>query len=45
MSVCVRDAPRLVAVLKEMKEGLDAVTNKVQALTAKVCIYLSVCIY
>ncbi|KAL8103765.1 uncharacterized protein LOC141678757 [Apium graveolens] len=30
------DAPRLVAVLKEMKEGLDAVTNKVQALTAKV---------
>ncbi|XP_063938742.1 uncharacterized protein LOC108197136 isoform X1 [Daucus carota subsp. sativus] len=36
MSVCVRDAPRLVAVLKEMKEGLDAVTNKVQALTAKV---------
>lgn len=30
------DAPRLVAVLKEMKEGLDSVTNKVQALTAKV---------
>ncbi|KAK1378759.1 Neuroguidin-B [Heracleum sosnowskyi] len=31
-----RDAPRLVTVLKEMKEGLDAITNKVQALTAKV---------
>lgn len=30
------DSPRLVAVLKEMKEGLDAVTNKVQALTDKV---------
>ncbi|KAL8103767.1 hypothetical protein AgCh_028099 [Apium graveolens] len=30
------DAPRLVAVLKEMKEGLDVVTIKVQALTAMV---------
>lgn len=31
-----RQAPQLVTVLKEMKEGLDTVTSKVQALTAKV---------
>ncbi|CAI9763026.1 unnamed protein product [Fraxinus pennsylvanica] len=31
-----RETPQLVAVLKEMKEGLDTVRTKVQALTAKV---------
>ncbi|EPS65166.1 hypothetical protein M569_09613, partial [Genlisea aurea] len=31
-----REAPQLIAVLKEMREGLDNVKNKVQALTAKV---------
>ncbi|KAL5559942.1 hypothetical protein UlMin_036153 [Ulmus minor] len=31
-----REAPQLVSVLKEMKDGLDAVRNKVEALTAKV---------
>nr|CAN69547.1 hypothetical protein VITISV_005614 [Vitis vinifera] len=31
-----KEASQLVAVLKEMKEGLDAVRSKVQALTAKV---------
>lgn len=31
-----RESPQLVAVLKEMKEGLDTVRIKVQALTAKV---------
>uniref|UniRef100_A0A9I9CH44 Neuroguidin n=1 Tax=Cucumis melo TaxID=3656 RepID=A0A9I9CH44_CUCME len=31
-----REASQLTALLKEMKEGLDTVTNKVQALTAKV---------
>ncbi|KAK9270342.1 hypothetical protein L1049_025921 [Liquidambar formosana] len=31
-----KEAPQLVALLKEMKEGLDAVRSKVQALTAKV---------
>lgn len=36
-----REAPQLVAVLKEMKEGLDAVRVKVQALTEKVFSYLS----
>ncbi|GMP45691.1 hypothetical protein CsSME_00014129 [Camellia sinensis var. sinensis] len=30
------EAPRLAAVLKEMKEGLDMLRSKVQALTAKV---------
>ncbi|XP_072952294.1 uncharacterized protein [Typha angustifolia] len=35
-STLEREAPRLVAVLKEMKEGLDNVRNKVQALTQKV---------
>lgn len=32
----IRESPQLIAVLKEMKEGLDTVTNKIQALTAKV---------
>ena len=32
----LREASQLTALLKEMKEGLDTVTNKVQALTAKV---------
>lgn len=36
MHLCVRETPHLVAALKEMKAGLDAVTSKVQALTAKV---------
>ena len=36
-----REASQLVAVLKEMKEGLDAVRSKVQALTAKVLKSLS----
>lgn len=31
-----KEAPQLAAVLKEMKEGLDTVKAKVQALTAKV---------
>jgi U3 small nucleolar ribonucleoprotein protein LCP5 len=31
-----REAPQLATVLKEIKEGLDIVRNKVQALTAKV---------
>ena len=31
-----REVPQLKAVLKEMKEGLDIVTNKIQALTEKV---------
>ncbi|KAG6608126.1 Neuroguidin, partial [Cucurbita argyrosperma subsp. sororia] len=31
-----REASQLTALLKEMKDGLDTVTNKVQALTAKV---------
>ncbi|XP_043714677.1 neuroguidin [Telopea speciosissima] len=31
-----KEAPRLVALLKEMKEGLHAVRSKVQALTMKV---------
>ncbi|XP_022133802.1 neuroguidin [Momordica charantia] len=31
-----KEASQLSALLKEMKEGLDTVTNKVQALTAKV---------
>ncbi|XP_042519038.1 neuroguidin [Macadamia integrifolia] len=31
-----KEAPRLVALLKEMKDGLDAVKSKVQALTTKV---------
>ncbi|KDP41500.1 hypothetical protein JCGZ_15907 [Jatropha curcas] len=41
-STCERDqslkkeAPQLAALLKEMKDGLDTVRNKVQALTAKV---------
>ena len=32
----LREASQLTALLKEMKDGLDTVTNKVQALTAKV---------
>ena len=36
-----REASQLAAVLKEMKEGLDAVRGKVQALTAKVLDSLS----
>lgn len=36
MHLCVRETPQLVAALIEMKAGLDAVTSKVQALTAKV---------
>ncbi|GAB4839524.1 hypothetical protein Ancab_029050 [Ancistrocladus abbreviatus] len=31
-----REVPQLAALLKEMKDGLDIVTTKVQALTAKV---------
>ncbi|KAL6503510.1 hypothetical protein OROGR_025433 [Orobanche gracilis] len=31
-----RESPQLVALLKEMKGGLDTVRNKIQALTAKV---------
>ncbi|WCJ18561.1 Sas10/Utp3/C1D family [Euphorbia peplus] len=31
-----KDSGKLAALLKEMKDGLDAVTNKVEALTAKV---------
>lgn len=31
-----RESPQLVALLKEMKVGLDAVRSKVQALTVKV---------
>lgn len=31
-----KEAPQLAAVLREMKAGLDTVTSKVQALTAKV---------
>lgn len=33
---CFREANQLAAVLKEMKAGLDVVTTKVRALTAKV---------
>ncbi|XP_075516820.1 uncharacterized protein LOC142551461 isoform X1 [Primulina tabacum] len=32
----IRDSPQLVAVLKEIKEGLDMVRSKIQALTVKV---------
>lgn len=32
----LREAPQLASVLREMKEGLDVVRNKVEALTAKV---------
>lgn len=31
-----KEAPQLVAILKEMKDGLDAVRSKVEALTVKV---------
>ncbi|GMH07071.1 hypothetical protein Nepgr_008911 [Nepenthes gracilis] len=31
-----KEAPQLVAILKEMKDGLDTVTSKVQGLTSKV---------
>ncbi|GAB2275273.1 hypothetical protein Dimus_010033 [Dionaea muscipula] len=31
-----KESPQLIALLKEMKDGLDLVTTKVQALTAKV---------
>ncbi|KAJ7965888.1 Sas10/Utp3/C1D [Quillaja saponaria] len=31
-----KDAPQLAALLKEMKDGLDTITTKIQALTAKV---------
>ncbi|KAJ4748595.1 Neuroguidin [Rhynchospora pubera] len=31
-----KDAPRLLALLKEMKEGLDVVKSKVEAITVKV---------
>lgn len=34
--MCHREAPQLVAVLKEMNEWLDAVPIKVQAVTANV---------
>lgn len=30
------EAPQLVALLKEMKQGLDTLGNKIEALTAKV---------
>ncbi|OAY65330.1 Neuroguidin [Ananas comosus] len=33
---CREEGPRLLAVLKEMKDGLDAVRSKVEALTLKV---------
>ncbi|KAF3447268.1 hypothetical protein FNV43_RR12448 [Rhamnella rubrinervis] len=33
---CFREKPQLVALLKEMKDGLDLVRHKVQALTVKV---------
>ncbi|ERN14351.1 neuroguidin [Amborella trichopoda] len=36
IGVMKRDAPQLVALLKEMKEGLDSVRSKVQALAQKV---------
>lgn len=36
MFILLREAPQLVAALREMKEGLDKVTAKVQDLTAKV---------
>lgn len=32
----LREAPQLASVLREMKEGLDVVRSKVEALTAKV---------
>jgi hypothetical protein len=36
-SVCrCREAPQLTALLKEMKEGLDAVRSKIEGLTTKV---------
>lgn len=31
-----RESPQLVTLLKEMKDGLDAVRSKIQALTVKV---------
>lgn len=34
-----REGPRLVALLKEMKEGLDLVRSKVKVLTQKVYVY------
>ncbi|CAO2838389.1 unnamed protein product [Amaranthus hypochondriacus] len=36
MEKIIKEVPQLKAVLKEMKEGLDTVTNKIQALTEKV---------
>ena len=35
----VREVPQLIEVLKEMKEGLDNVTSKVQALISKVSLF------
>jgi hypothetical protein len=41
-SVChCREAPQLIALLKEMKEGLDAVRSKIEGLTTKVGIIVS----
>ena len=37
--MCLREAPQLATVLREMKEGLDVVRSKVEALTAKVPSY------
>ena len=36
VDVLIREAPQLAALLKEMKDGLDIVRSKVDALTAKV---------
>ncbi|PON72634.1 hypothetical protein PanWU01x14_064000 [Parasponia andersonii] len=35
-----REAPQLATSLKEMKDGIDVVRRKVQALTAKVVLLL-----
>jgi hypothetical protein len=40
LAVCSNDAPKLLAALRDMKDGLDLVKGKVEALTRKVLISL-----
>jgi hypothetical protein len=40
LAVCSNDMPKLLATLRDMKDGLDHVKGKVEALTRKVLISL-----